>query len=418
MAQPGIRNGGASFLTLQLNVFASRIASPGALYVYVSEGLGPFAGIVTGWSLVIAYVFGVSICVTEMAITGVTFLNQIGGVEGNIFSYTIISVFGLGIVWWFAHRDIKLSTRVSLAIEGTTITLVTALIILYFTHKGSLVDHAQTDLKDVTFDQFRLGLVFAFLCFVGYESASALGTEARRPMVMIPRAMLACIAIVGVFFAVAGYGLVSAFHDIGTPLDKETAPLVTLSHFLGVGALGPILTVGIFTSFFACALAMMNGGARVLYALAHRGLFHISARKTHRKNETPHMAVGFVAITGLVISLTLTLSGVPMLDSMNYLGSILTFGFLFAYAMVAIAAPFYLKKRKELKIINILTSIVSVILIAIAMEGSLYPIPDWPSNILPYIFLALLAVGIGHFLYLRRTNPKQLKALEKELLGD
>jgi amino acid transporter len=406
------------FVTLQINVFASRIASPGALYVYVGEGLGPFAGIVAGWSLMIAYFFCAAVGTTEIALTALAFFNQLAGTVTTIGLATLLSIFGLGAVWWFAHRDIKLSTRVSLSVEVTVAVLILALITAWFLHKGSIIDPPQLDFKGMSFGQFHLGLVFAFFTFVGFESASVLGAEARKPLILIPRAMLVCVVIVTIFFIVSSYGMVSALRDIAPGIDKETAPLVSLSHLVGVNWLGIILTAGLCSSFFAATLAMVNGGARVLYTLAHHGLFHSLARKVHNKNATPHAAIACVSILALVMSLSLTLSGVALMDAVNYLGTLSTFGFLFAYLMIAVAAPFYLKQRRELNFWHIISSIISMVLIGVALEGSVYPVTDWPSNLLPYIFLVLLGLGVCHFLYLRRTNPKELKAMEKELLGD
>src|SRR5579863_7995378 len=42
-------------VTLCINQFARRSASPGSLYTFVAKGLGPTWGVITGWSLVIAY---------------------------------------------------------------------------------------------------------------------------------------------------------------------------------------------------------------------------------------------------------------------------------------------------------------------------------------------------------------------------
>jgi len=406
------------FLTLQLNIFASRIASPGALYVYVAEGLGPFAGIIAGWSLMIAYFFAAATCTTELAITGISLLNQVVGAESTIWLAVVLSALGLGFAWWFAYRDIKLSTRVSLLVEGTIVTVILVLVVAYFVHRGSVIDHNQLNLKGVTFDQFRMGLVFAFFSYVGFESAGVLGLEARKPLILIPRAMIVCIVVVAVFFVVCSYGMLSAFQDISTDLTKETAPLATLSRAFGIARVGVFLTAGLCSSFFAALLAMINGGARVLYTLAHRGLFHTSAGKVHHSNATPHAAIAFVSALALAASLTLTLHGVTLMDSVNYLGTLSTFGFLFAYLLVAVAAPVYLKQRRELKLLHIASALISIVMIGVALEGSVYPVPEWPSNSLPYIFLVLLVIGIGHFLYMRRTNPKLLKSLEKELLGN
>src|SRR6476469_8198554 len=45
------------FVTPQINVFASRSASPGALYTFTRDGLGLRWGALSGWSLFLAYVF-------------------------------------------------------------------------------------------------------------------------------------------------------------------------------------------------------------------------------------------------------------------------------------------------------------------------------------------------------------------------
>src|SRR5690348_8258316 len=42
-------------VTYHINQFARRSASPGALYTFVAQGLGPTWGVISGWSLVIAY---------------------------------------------------------------------------------------------------------------------------------------------------------------------------------------------------------------------------------------------------------------------------------------------------------------------------------------------------------------------------
>ena len=44
-------------LSLNINIFASRSASPGALYAFAGQGLGAFWGSISGWALVIAYLF-------------------------------------------------------------------------------------------------------------------------------------------------------------------------------------------------------------------------------------------------------------------------------------------------------------------------------------------------------------------------
>jgi hypothetical protein len=47
-------------------------------------------------------------------------------------------------------------------------------------------------------------------------------------------------------------------------------------------------------------------------------------------------------------------------------------------------------------------SVASVVLLLVPAVGSVYPVPSWPVNIFPYIFLAYVAVGMVWFMVLRR----------------
>src|SRR5438128_2499518 len=46
---------GLLFVSLNINQFARRSASPGSLYTYIVKGLGPAAGVLSGWGLLLGY---------------------------------------------------------------------------------------------------------------------------------------------------------------------------------------------------------------------------------------------------------------------------------------------------------------------------------------------------------------------------
>jgi hypothetical protein len=49
----------------------------------------------------------------------------------------------------------------------------------------------------------------------------------------------------------------------------------------------------------------------------------------------------------------------------------------------------------------------AVAAMAIVLAGTVYPVPDFPKNWLPYLFLLYLAVAIGWHLFSdRRESPK------------
>jgi hypothetical protein len=49
--------------------------------------------------------------------------------------------------------------------------------------------------------------------------------------------------------------------------------------------------------------------------------------------------------------------------------------------------------------------------------GSVYPVPDYPYNVLPYIFFAYLAVGAVWFAMLKSRAPQILASIQHDMEG-
>ncbi|OLP62637.1 hypothetical protein BJF93_12430 [Xaviernesmea oryzae] len=404
------------FVAWTINQFARRTATHGALYVFAGQGLGGFAGVVAGWSLLIAYLFTAGAVIGGSVNSLLVLAHRFGLGAFDPVLTPLASLFVVAGAWYIAYRDIRLSTRTTLAIELATVILILVVVLGSIVLGGAAVDRAQISLEGVGFDQLRLGLVLAFFSFVGFESATTLGAEVRDPRRAIPRAVLLSVGGIGLLFVVSAYGLTAAFHPLGVTLDKAEAPLTAAADAIGIGFVGPLIDLGVALSFFACTLGSINAGARVLYALARHGLFHRSAGTAHRENATPHVGVSLIALVAAVLSLTLTQTGHGLLDTFGLLGTIATYGFLFAYGLVAVGVPFFLRRIGQFRSWHAIMSAVTLVLLAIPLAGSLYPVPPYPFSILPYIFLALLALGVLWFLVLKARAPASLAALEADLL--
>ena len=128
---------------MQINVFAARVATPGALYVYAGLGLGPFLGVISGWALLIGYVFTAAAVVNGTVYTSLAVFHSLGLSSADVQLNYAIAIVAAVIAWWLAYRDIRLSTRTTLAIELTTIALILAVVIGYFIHRHSIIDEPQ-----------------------------------------------------------------------------------------------------------------------------------------------------------------------------------------------------------------------------------------------------------------------------------
>jgi amino acid transporter len=389
------------FVALNLNQFAKRSTSAGSMYGYTVMGLGTTAGNISGWCLIWAYLFIGTAGMTGFTIFASTLLDMMGTHVPDAVLFAICA----GTIWFLGYKDIRLSSSLMLVLEGASVLLILILCAIVLFGSKSVIDPNQIKVSGASFSGIALGVVTAIFSLVGFECATAFGEEAVEPLKTIPRAVIVSLLLTGAFFVLVSYTEVLGFIGAKTTLDKADAPLNMLADMMSVGWLKAPVSFGAMISFFSLALSCMNSGARILYPMGQLGVFHKSIGSAHETNETPHVAVTVMAVLILASSLALTkIFGLAVLDAFNDAGTFGAFGFLGAYFLISIAAAAYLGKRGELGAGAFGLSAASVVLLLVPAVGSVYPVPSWPVNIFPYIFLGYLALGLGWFMLLRR-NP-------------
>jgi amino acid transporter len=164
-------------------------------------------GYAAGWCLILAYVL------TAMAVLAgtVNYTNLLLDGLGLHSSPLVLYATGTVGVWLIAYKDIRLSTRVMLVLEAVSMVLILILGIIVMTRRGMLIDRAQFRVADMNIAGLKAGLILAVFSFVGYESATTLGDEARDPHVNIPRSVLLSALISGAFFMMTAYVAVMGF---------------------------------------------------------------------------------------------------------------------------------------------------------------------------------------------------------------
>ena len=170
----------------------------------------------------------------------------------------------------------------------------------------------------------------------------------------------------------------------------------------GVPLFGLLIDIGALVSMFAGTLACITAAARVLLLMAHNGLAHGSLRTTHARNETPSYAVVVTGIAAALPVIVLAARGASGLDVYGWLGSLATYGFIVAYALVCIALPRYLRNHAAFTPGAQILSWLAGLAMLLALVGNLYPVPEGPYGKLPYIYLVYLAAGLFWFLLNRR----------------
>lgn len=385
--------------------FSQHYASAGAIASFADAGLGRWVGIVAGWCYIGAMGFGVASVAPSSAYYADLVITQITGVPGTSVRGALITCAVIVVAALIAYRDIKLSTKLMLAIEFASIGAIILIVALAMFHNSAWIDPPQLHLEGARLPGFQYALVFGFMTLAGFESVTALGAEASHAKRTIPRVILGCLIPIGVLYLVVIYCLVALARKNGMIFDQLNAPFDTIARSMNLGLLGYLSSVGVALSYFACTLGSMNAGARVLYSMARRNQFAPSFGVAHPVNATPHRAILLLAGTGLAIPVVLLALGVSLSDCINYVTQLTSYGFITSYFLVCLSLPFYLRREKILQRFDLVVSGVALLILAVVLGLSVFPVPDVPWRYLPYLFLMFVLSGLGiSSRYPRRGN--------------
>jgi amino acid transporter len=291
--------------------------------------------------------------------------------------------------------------------EVVSVLLILILGIIVMLKRRTLIDAAQFRVGNMNFVGLKAGLILAIFSFVGYESATTLGEEAKDPHVNIPRSVLLSALISGAFFMLTAYIAVTGFDGLGVSLANSTAPFNDLARAFGVPAFGVLISIGAVISLFACALASVNAASRIIFSMSRAGIFTAHAGRAHSTNQTPHLAVSLCCIMVFAIPAILLARGLGLLDIFNDLSTIATFGFLIAYVLISLAAPVYLNRLGELSGTSILKALAAILFMVPPVIATVYPLPAPPADRFPVYFVAYLVAGAAWYLYQRARAVTQ-----------
>lgn len=294
--------------------YAKRIHHAGAIYEYVNDGFGRRAGFVAGW----VYYGG-------MVLLGIAIFPALGGFlhdtllarTGADVPWLLLALLGIAVVFGMVIFGVEISMKVQLFIAVVSIAAVFGFA-LYVLFKGGPAGNSFDPFNPSNaslppgddgsgghsaFSGILFGLVYACLCFTGFETAANLAEETADPGRSIPKAMLGCVAGVGVFYVFVMYAMTSAFgFDLGAFLSSFPQLLVA-SGTPGVGGsfFGKFVEWIIILDILAVALGVGTSCVRGIFAMARDGHLPKALAGVHRTRKTPWIAaIGLAALCAIV----------------------------------------------------------------------------------------------------------------------
>ncbi|MGW0172397.1 APC family permease [Rhodococcus sp. NPDC003322] len=375
--------------------FTRRMVASGGLYSFVFQGLGARAALTTGVAMAVKYLGSGALTLYHGGQAVVAVAAQCGiEIRGPAVA-AVYAVIAAAILTTLV-RGVRFAALAILVVEVCSLVFIVGLMLV----SGSA---GEVELIPATTSGSALLPVVLTILFAlaGFESATFIGPEARRPMVTVTRTVLATPAICGVLFVFAGWAAWSGHADtlVGAYLHGTStgaSPLVVALLHLGMGC-----------SWLASAMASSNAASRLLYSMGVEGVLPKAFGNTHRALRTPWTALS-VAVATIAVGAPVfaALGGVPTDAKVG-----LRVALLMAYVLVAVAAVAFLARIRELTPpfawAGRVTAVVGVAVLGYIVGGHA---ADGRFGALAATVAVPVLAAAWHR-YLRRRRPNSLAAL-------
>ncbi len=224
--------------------------------------------------------------------------------------------------------------------------------------------------------------------------------------------------VVGAFYvlmayaATVGYGI----DHMATGYANDTAPFDTIARRFGGPAFAALIDVVGLLSFFSAALAIVNGGARILFAVGRDGTLPRWLARTHAARQTPIAGVAALCVIGLVAGLGLGFLLTPI-KAFAFLGTLDAILVLLIYILVNVACIgfFWRKRRARFNPVRhgLIPALGLLITVGIVAAAVVSPGPA-PLSAIPLVVWVWLALGL---LVLFIARPYRATTVGKEAQG-
>jgi len=376
--------------------------SSGGEYVYLTHAFGPEWGFMTGW---VSFFAGFS---APIAVTALAFSDYLGHFSPGlklssppvtfgsgalslslgrgqllasclIAAFTILNCFGLGR-----------AAKVQNVLTTTKLLVIVAFVGLGFAAgSGSWSHFAEPAARTSTVSlpaQFFVSLLWVMFGYSGWNAATYVAEEVRRPERTLPLALAAGTGIV----AVAYLGL-NLIYIYATPIGQMQG-VTAIGELSATNLFGPRVA-GAFAALLALCLvstvsAEVAVGPRVYYAMAKNKAFFRAAAVVHPRWHTPIVAILSQGLCAMVMTLT------PFRELLTYIGMSLAL-----FSALSVASLFVFRRKRpgwqRLRAVDFAWPLIPVAYIVVAVAMMSFGVVQHPVASLT----AFVTVGAGALIY-------------------
>ncbi|TQF65632.1 APC family permease [Rhodococcus spelaei] len=374
--------------------FTRRMVASGGLYAFVFQGLGARAALTTGVAMAAKYVGSGALTLYHGGQAVIAIAAECGlDIRGPAAALVYLAI--AAAILTTLLRGVRFAALAILVVEVCSLVFIVGLMLV----PGSSAQLAPVPpASGSALLPVMLSVLFAL---AGFESATFIGPEARRPMVTVTRTVLATPVICGVLFVFAGWAAWTGHADtlVGAYLHGAStgvSPLIVA-----------LVHLGMCCSWLASAMASSNAASRLLYSMGVEGVLPRAFARTHRGLRTPWVALTAAAAAVGAGALAFSMAGsVPGEARVG-----LRIALLIAYVLVAAGAIAFLHRIHEVTGPLAWTGrlAVAIGLVAIGYVAFGHALDGEFGGLLTVA--AVPSVAAVWYRYLRRTRPDSLAAV-------
>jgi amino acid transporter len=396
-----------------------RVVNAGGFYTYISCGLGRPPAVAGGVIAVVSY---------NTASVGLLgsfsyFAQLVAASHGYHVRWEIWAGAGLVAVGVLGYRQIDVSARVlavSMCFEVAILLLLAAAV---------LVRHGAGALPATSFAPHTLSgpgtgvtMMFAFISFIGIESAALYGEETHNPERSVSRATYIAVSLIALFYGFISWiavGAVGPGKIQSVAGDQLGNLFFNLSDDYLTSALTTTMQVLLCLSLFAGWLALHNAANRYMFGLGRESVLPGALGKAHPRYGSPHRASLAQTVFSLVVAAAFAIGGLdPYLGLATSMLGIGTLGIVFLQAMACLSVIGYFWRRPDrhwwrttlapaLGFVGLAVATVLVVANFSTMTGTNNPV----VGALPWLLLGCAVLGPVYALWIRSTHPQRYARL-------
>ncbi|MFT7588936.1 MAG: APA family basic amino acid/polyamine antiporter [Limisphaerales bacterium] len=345
-------NGVIALLTaLSFAEIATAFPESGGLYTFAKRIHSVRAAFASGWILWLAYIVaGVlyALGFATYAVNGIDHLLLSFGIEPPVWlhNHRAINILALVSVSGYLYALIRKSTGGGSWLIWGKVLLFGVLICagFWFLFTGN---NTQTTAESMTpfFAGGGLGLLqamgYCFIALQGFELIASIAGEVKEPRKVIPKAMilaLACGLIIYLPFlfitATVGVPEGSSISEFAKA-NPETVMALGVEQYMGIWGYRLVLIAALLAMLSALQ-ANLRAASRIALAMANDGTLPGILSRSHKKNNTPAMALYASAVAMMAVLF--------MLPNLATAGAAASLIFLISFALTH-ATTYLMRKR-------------------------------------------------------------------------